>query len=383
MRFPHRKLLALIVVLGVSIAVVELSARAIITAEALPVSRASYSLERVSRPSFWTDSDSVFGVWHPPDGEYRHRTQCFDVTYTANSYGARDTERTRNADASRVVVLGDSFVEGWGVERSDRFSDRLESRTGLEHLNFGTSGTFGPTQYYLAYQSLAGSFDHDAVIVGILPENDFEDGDFDFGRRIHEDRYRPYFVRDSSGFRLTYYNELVWHNPLITKMFSGAKAFLQEFSNTFNLARYLWQVRSYRLAAGEGATAVDHGGSVPHSGYFDYSREQFEVLAHALRLLVDTAGDREVLLLTLPTRPDLARYASYDEAPLPRDMAVLAEETGAMYLDLLPFFASLENPRDSFHNCDGHWNAQGHAWAAEAITQSGLYETIHAAPPSP
>ena len=62
----------------------------------------------------WRGHHPVLGVWHATDLEARHTSRCFDVAYRMNSVGARDGERSHRAAGSRVVVLGDSFTEGWG-----------------------------------------------------------------------------------------------------------------------------------------------------------------------------------------------------------------------------------------------------------------------------
>src|SRR5262245_62400166 len=82
------------------------------------------------------------------------------MTYRSNSYGARDVERTLTSDRPRVLVLGDSMTEGLGVALEQRFTNLLERETGIEHLNFATSGDFGTTQYYLLYKTLASKFSH-------------------------------------------------------------------------------------------------------------------------------------------------------------------------------------------------------------------------------
>jgi hypothetical protein len=76
------------------------------------------------------------------------RTTCtyFDVVRRSNSYGARDIERSPRSTTPRAVVLGDSFVEGIGVELGERVTDLLEKGSGAEYLNFGTAGNFSSIQ---------------------------------------------------------------------------------------------------------------------------------------------------------------------------------------------------------------------------------------------
>ena len=85
----------------------------------------SYSLANVA--PFWRVISPDFGVWHPPNATHRHRKTCFDVTYTSNSHGMRDAEVSLTSPMSRVAVIGDSFVEGWGIDDGRRFTERLQA----------------------------------------------------------------------------------------------------------------------------------------------------------------------------------------------------------------------------------------------------------------
>ena len=102
----------------------------------------TYSFVNASS-KFWVYIDKNFGVWHEPNSNYLHNKSCFVVQYHANSKGMRDKERDLIGKSPRVILMGDSFIEGWGNEPEDRLSDRLERSLGHEVLNFGTSGSFG------------------------------------------------------------------------------------------------------------------------------------------------------------------------------------------------------------------------------------------------
>ena len=165
----------LIVLTGTIIVVLsEVVLLAAVAMGVLDINRPSYSRDNVDA-YYWADIHRSFGTWHRPGSRYRHQSACFDVAYTANSYGARDKERDLKTHAPRFIVLGDSFVEGYGLERGHRLSDRLEARSGIAHLNFGVGGDVGPIQYYLIYETLARRFSHEGVLVGVFPANDFKD----------------------------------------------------------------------------------------------------------------------------------------------------------------------------------------------------------------
>ncbi len=61
----------------------------------------------------------------------------FTTAYTINSLGVRDTEEALNSP--QVVVLGDSYAMGWGVEQNETFAKMIEAKTGLAVLNASVS----------------------------------------------------------------------------------------------------------------------------------------------------------------------------------------------------------------------------------------------------
>lgn len=73
-------------------------------------------------------------------GRCRFRNLEFDTSYEINSAGLRDDETSLTAP--EVVVLGDSFAMGWGVEQHETIPQLIEEETGLRTLNAAVS-SFG------------------------------------------------------------------------------------------------------------------------------------------------------------------------------------------------------------------------------------------------
>src|SRR5262249_14367673 len=90
-----------------------------------------------------------------------------------NSLGFREREIPRKSDRYRIVVVGDSFTWGQGVEEQDRFSDRIELALGpsYEVFNFGRPGDNMPEHLDVLTQALAVSPD---FVLLQLYINDFE-----------------------------------------------------------------------------------------------------------------------------------------------------------------------------------------------------------------
>lgn len=317
-------------------------------------------------PTFYRDDHPDFGVWHAENARFRATSACFDVTYTSNSYGARDRERSRHSSSPRVVVLGDSFVEGIGVEEGERLTDILEQRTQVEHLNFGTAGNFSSTQEWRLYEVLASRFDHDRVYVFCLPNNDFIEND---PKRFWEPwRYRPYLRRSGDSF------EIYWPNDLESARRSAQRALaLNRIHNAF----YVYRAGAF--VEGALSARLAEGGWSPYGyvGYEQFSSEDLERLLHGYRMIRDAAEGREVVIFTIPRLNEFLYFLDrgYPDR-LPRELErFAAREPGIRYVDLLPGFvedwaANGRSFRDYFHSCDGHWSKLGNQVAADLVLRS-------------
>jgi hypothetical protein len=128
----------------------------------------------------------------------------FRVEAQANSEGFRDLERVRGpSDATRIALLGDSFVEAIQVPIEATAAQLLERRlngsaragTRFEVLNFGVSG-YGVGQFLLTWEAHAREFSPQYVFALV--------GGLHLDRTVQ--RYEP------GGFRSTI-GEWLWVRP--------------------------------------------------------------------------------------------------------------------------------------------------------------------------
>lgn len=349
--------------------VLELGSFALVTTGVLSARVPSYSLA-ASTAGFWGDLSPEFGVWHPPNIRYRHQKACFSVVYESNSYGARDVERSREADVARVVVLGDSFMEGYGVAREDRLSDVLERDTGVAFLNFGASGNVGPTHAYALYAKFASRFRHDAVVAAILPENDFDDDLPQAGR------YQPYWHGSHPDYELRYSLPSVEQSTFRAST-DGAEFelshVLREFTYTQNVGDLLYS--AYKQQRTRDKIAGETG--KPDSRFFLYSRAELQRLCHSYEELARVAAPRPVVLFTIPRLADFAPYAAAGKSPLDDELAAWASHIPNIhFVPLLPEFQRLHGKDLAalFLACDAHWSPAGHRAAARILLdKAGKY----------
>jgi hypothetical protein len=129
--------------------------------------------EYESKP--FLSENPYWGTWHFPNDEVEHRKTCFTAHYTTNELGMKSDPI--RPGAKRIALLGDSFVEGFGVDNDETAAHSLERRLGAEYqvLNFGVSGYFSTIDELVLYDDFAKFFDPDVVLLFFLNYNDLED----------------------------------------------------------------------------------------------------------------------------------------------------------------------------------------------------------------
>ncbi len=315
----------------------------------------AYTLVNASS-KFWVDMDEHFGVWHKPHSKYVHNKACFTVVYEANSLGMRDVERQIKSDKKRVVVLGDSFIEGWGLELPDRLTNMFEVADGREYLNFGTAGSFGTIQYWQQYKHFAKDFDHDAVIIAIIPKNDFKDNDLEYGREVLADRYRPYLTGTYPDYNLTYFKEKLESRSRPFQLLKSFDFTLRDFSYTYKIIRYVFGTYNISQFKPKWLVEIDQKPEKPYSGYYDFKEDEFQIMRYTLEQIVKEAQGRKALVFTVPNYRDFLRYDG-GETPLAKRLGELGRQTGFDYVDLLePMYDKGGDFKDYYFVCDDHYN---------------------------
>ena len=105
----------------------------------------------------WWIEDKSWGAWHKSASSTIQKRSCYDVIYSSNEIGARDDSFNNNKD-NDIILLGDSFAEGYGVNLENTSQKYIENLTNRNVLNFGISRNFGPVQYSIIYELLAKDF---------------------------------------------------------------------------------------------------------------------------------------------------------------------------------------------------------------------------------
>lgn len=147
-----------------------------------PITHIYYPAGRSFEAIYIPDDNYVFGL--KPDTVYKHYSYYGDfvATYRINSDGLRGDRNygyKKTAGIKRVLILGDSFAFGRGVENDQTCAAILEKTLNgggekFEVLNSGTLG-YSPDNEYVYLREKGLLFDPDAVILTVFPRNDIMD----------------------------------------------------------------------------------------------------------------------------------------------------------------------------------------------------------------
>jgi hypothetical protein len=140
--------------------------------------------------------DSELG-WFPTPNSTKRITGSRTITATHNSTGFREAERPK--EPKRVAIfLGDSFVWGYDVESSERFTEKLQAKhPEWEIHNFGVSG-YGTDQEYLLLQKYFAEYQPRVVVLVVCGDNDNEDNSWS----CRGGYYKPYFTLENGRLKL-------------------------------------------------------------------------------------------------------------------------------------------------------------------------------------
>jgi lysophospholipase L1-like esterase len=294
---------------------------------------------------------SVGTVW---TGDFKH-------DYVADAHGFRNAEPwPMDPD---VVVIGDSLVFGYGVERDEAWPQALGRLVpGARVLNLGLIGA-GPQQYLRIYQEVAKPLSPKLVVVGFFAYNDFWDADM----------FEEWLQQGAEG------NYVVWRVYGRGNIANRWSAWLRRHSYAYGLARF--GVLAASRSHGRDPTLVEWADGTTLELMPDTAERlssgahvdapAFAVTERAMRELRDevAAGDAELLVVLQPSKEEV--YLPFAGEPAPDYAATLRvalDELGIDYLDLAPVFRDHAAAGERlFFPTDGHPNAMGYQLTAEAV----------------
>ncbi|HLZ34369.1 MAG TPA: SGNH/GDSL hydrolase family protein [Nitrospira sp.] len=313
----------------------------------------------------------------------------YDVEITTNSGGFHDVEHRieKPMDTYRIVVLGDSFVEGLAVPIESGFTQQLESllqpevkNARLEVLNLAVSGV-GPAQYLRMLERRGISYKPDLVLMAVYPENDFWDS------------YYGLSGGPSKAFYAIGSNESLQYIPpeaakitVKIRPFLRRSAFLTLLREGITLTSLESQLGRLGVLQAPGVVGNHKDWGIYDAALPDPWPEAYRTtlrIIDASRNLASRHG-AEFLVMTIGSVAMVEDrwselYSSYPAAKamildVHRPFTAIADlgrEQGFAVIDLAdPFrqdFLRSKTSRSWPH--DGHWNNNGHRLAAEIVAR--------------
>ena len=337
-------------------------------------------------PAMFKDSD-VFPYRLRENYQGRLATVDFDTRVHINSLGYRGGDFTiARTGARRVLVIGDSFTFGWGVNDEDTYPARLQrllaeqaSGTGIEVINAGFAACYSPDTYYLYLKTEGLALQPDLIVVGLFVGNDL-DSRFAFENEWTE--------KDADGLptRIRNVDSHVVDNYFVSRhvpfryrvpVLSRSHVFQGLFDIWWELAPKIKSWVPGSVAATVYAQSPGDEG-VPYVYRLQYAErteavfKRVQTLMAAMHRLAAGKGI-PIYFMVIPEGAQMSRDA-YRNAPADiekpqKELARFFKAEGVKYLDLLPGLREKAAGRALYFPHDGHWNVLGNELAAGQLSE--------------
>jgi hypothetical protein len=296
----------------------------------------------------------------------RNLPGVFTFRYSNNSLGWRGSREYREAKQTdyRVLMLGDSFTYGIGVNDDQTFAALVEKYLtadlrSVEVMNAGCPGK--GTDYELkCFQALGVKFHPDLTVLCFFG-NDFQDNERGQYYNIKHGELQAKVVNCSHGLIKTMLAHFPGYNWLLS------------WSQAANLVK---QAGVNLLINGtlKGGPDLTEGLVVTYNrglqGFATQANKQLtRIYVEQLNAAVKHAGG-SLMIVYIPMYQEVLEYRrthaiSADEQAIQR----LAADNGMMLWSLTPLLAHSGQPIDRLYYQEGHWTAAAHELAARHLSR--------------
>lgn len=287
----------------------------------------------------WIELDEDGIVWHKKNYQTRHISRCFDVLYKTNNVGARDNnDYFKNNQNKSIILIGDSFAEGPGVDVDKIFAKIVEKKTGKNVLNFGNSGTEPKTQLtrYLKFNK---DYNFDEMIYFFLPQNDYSE------KKIVTNNNKQINNNKKKFFNLSIIKYKI-------------ADFLARFTYSYNFLRTASYV--FNINFNYGYNELSYFYKIEKN--IDYTFSYLEELLSSKKV--------KTYIVIIPTIFDINNFLStglnYKNLYWYKKLTALSERNNSTLIDLMDY-KDFKKKSNYFHSCDGHWSEFGNNFAAEVF----------------
>jgi hypothetical protein len=325
------------------------------------------------------------------------------VRYKINSQGFRGSELAHAGESMRVIVYGDSFIQGDFSRTEDTFTEQLKGRLarkigkGIEVVNAGVDG-YGPDQELRRMEDELPVLKPILVIVAIYSGNDFGDLLRDKLYLLSSDGSLQDNPSEFLDQAIVSDMERSRSEPILRQIVRAAIGRLLGPGNAFVTSRESRQARvdaDLKQGIDEYRQYVIEGDNAVHELYWDpYNADvsltpssesahyKIAMMEQIMRRMSETAAKSKAALvfLLIPAAIDAAneresgvvdpvKYPQYKRSTLTDILEQICQTNGLRAVNLFaPFWERraddlyLKGPSD-------HWNPRGQAYAAELVSE--------------
>lgn len=318
--------------------------------------------------TFWR-FDRSLGWSNRPGASGVHVHQDFAPRVEINAEGLRDKEypEARVPGLCRMVVVGDSFTWGFGVERNEIWHELLEARhPDWEIVNAGVAG-YATDQELLYLEERGLALRPDVVLLLFHPNDLLENSE-----RHTSGYYKPYFELGPDG-RLALRQVPVPRGSHEQRLERWLRFHTYLLFRLYHFRKFVAAVREERAREEQEKAAAqaqperprDRAPSAPVVNKYDVDLSLTLALLGRIDEVVRERGAR-FLVATVPM----------SDPPVSGLQAGLRERG----IHTLGLDAAFKRQRDIRFDHDPHWTAHGHAIAAAAIESFLASEGVFGAP---
>ena len=293
------------------------------------------------------------GLIHVPNQHGRRSFPGdYNYHYTNNSLGLRGSrDYSEKSEGLRILLLGDSFTYGMGVNDEQTFAVLAEKKLKIldypiEIINAGVIGM--GTDYGLRFYNFLDSKFHSEVVVLCFFANDFQDNDQEKSYRINENGtispnfMNPQWQKKNILVRSNFYNWLIC------------------WSHSVNLLK---NVVVHILGTG----ALSEYNRI-NGGYSNEDNiKKTQLFIHKLKNET-RKRNAAFYIFYIPDRLDVEYYRH--NGMIPKDEKIIDTIAQDLGIDLISLTTRLSQERDLdriYYHKDGHFTPTGHEIAASVL----------------
>ena len=313
----------------------------------------------------------------------------FDVTLSINSLGYRDNEFaiSKLNNTKRILIMGDSFTFGHGVENDETFSEQLEKKINefsnikYEVINAGYASGQSPDEAYVYLKKKGLQLNPDIIILVVFPGNDISD--INEHEWIIDKGGLPLAIKDKYDYVEN--NQLRSRQKSEIRFTSRLNALLARYSHFYNYLKrrisYIFQKVHYNLEGTENKC-------IYCDEYWIKNKDEWNQIKKILINVKKISEENNIkfYLAIIPMREQV--YDSYwdsylnevksddiDRNKIQQEFINFSEKNNIPLIDFLPSF--LENNLNMYYfSKDLHWNKEGHELASQIILEKLINDNL-------